>query len=265
MPSQYSPGLGQWDLNSPWSSNIINQGVRNTQSFLQADPSMFYGQETGYLTNQLKGIIEGGLDPALMQLLGVGRQNISREGDTARRNINQSLASSGFRGSGANLMNDVFGTQSNAFGNLNASIGQLGMQNRQNAIEQLLGLNQLQTGVNVNLASQQANAAQGLYGLGESRNRSDFAAGQQPSEVGQIFGSIASALPYAAIALSDKKVKEYIKYTDEKTKDGIPIVEFNYKGNDQRFRGVIAQDVEKIRPDAVIEIQGLKHVNYGVL
>ena len=70
--------------------------------------------------------------------------------------------------------------------------------------------------------------------------------------------------PLAFLA-SDIKVKENIDYTGEYTKDGIPIVNFNYIGNSKRFRGVIAQDVEKVRPDAVIEINGIKHVYYGRL
>jgi hypothetical protein len=64
---------------------------------------------------------------------------------------------------------------------------------------------------------------------------------------------------------SDKRLKEKISYTGEKTKDGIPVAEFNFKGSDDRFRGVIAQDVEKIRPDAVMEIDNIKYVDYSSL
>lgn len=77
-------------------------------------------------------------------------------------------------------------------------------------------------------------------------------------------GGASAMIPIAAMA-SDIRLKENIFYTDEKTKDGIPIVEFNFKNNNQRCRGVIAQDVEMIRPDAVTEIEGIKYVYYGSL
>lgn len=75
-------------------------------------------------------------------------------------------------------------------------------------------------------------------------------------------GSAAAGAGAAAgaVALSDKKLKENIEYTGEKTKEGIPIAEYNYKGGPQRFRGVIAQDVEKIKPSAVV-----KAVDYSKL
>jgi hypothetical protein len=50
---------------------------------------------------------------------------------------------------------------------------------------------------------------------------------------------------------SDERMKENIVDTGERTRDDIPIVTFNYKDGFTRFRGVIAQMVEKIRPDAV--------------
>ena len=78
-------------------------------------------------------------------------------------------------------------------------------------------------------------------------------------------GGAASAAPMLPAMASDVRLKENIHYTDEITKDGIPVAEFNFKGYQGRFRGVIAQDVEKKRPDAVVEISGYKHVYYDML
>jgi len=64
---------------------------------------------------------------------------------------------------------------------------------------------------------------------------------------------------------SDIRLKENIEDTGEKTKDGIRIVDFNFKGESQRHRGVIAQEVEKVRPDLVSEMNGYLAVNYGGL
>lgn len=78
-------------------------------------------------------------------------------------------------------------------------------------------------------------------------------------------GGASAAMALPAVAMSDVRFKENITYTGKETKDGIPIVEFNYINSDQRYRGVIAQDAEEKRPDAVTEINGYKYVYYGAL
>lgn len=61
---------------------------------------------------------------------------------------------------------------------------------------------------------------------------------------------------------SDRRLKENIK-TIAHTNAGIPIVQYNYKGHPGRTQiGLIAQDVEKKRPDAVGLSQGYKTVDY---
>ncbi|MCZ2328879.1 tail fiber domain-containing protein [Bartonella sp. F02] len=51
------------------------------------------------------------------------------------------------------------------------------------------------------------------------------------------------------IGLSDIRVKENIVRAGEK--NGYPLYEFNYHNNPQRYRGVMAQDVVRLNPDAV--------------
>jgi hypothetical protein len=71
--------------------------------------------------------------------------------------------------------------------------------------------------------------------------------------------SIASLFP------SDIRIKENI--TPDGTWKGFDVYTYNFKYNDpsHRSRGVMAQEVEQTRPDAVVEIDGVKHVDYGVL
>jgi hypothetical protein len=80
-------------------------------------------------------------------------------------------------------------------------------------------------------------------------------------------GRLASAAAPAAIAASDERVKKNIKKIGEK--NGFNWYEFEYKDGyglpEGKQEGVIAQEVEKVIPDAVIEINGIKHVNYGML
>ena len=82
-----------------------------------------------------------------------------------------------------------------------------------------------------------------------------------PSSLDTI-GKVASI---ASLFMSDIRIKENI--TPDGTWNGFNVYTYNYKYNDpsHRSRGVMAQEVELTRPDAVVEIDGVKHVNYGVL
>jgi len=70
-------------------------------------------------------------------------------------------------------------------------------------------------------------------------------------------GQLVSMFP------SDVRIKENI--VPDGTWKGHNVYHFNYVWDDVRRRGVMAQEVEQTRPDAVIEIDGIKHVNYGAL
>jgi len=67
----------------------------------------------------------------------------------------------------------------------------------------------------------------------------------------------------AGLMTSDIRAKENI--TPDGTWKGHNVYHFNYIGDGLRRRGVMAQEVEQTRPDAVMEIDGIKRVNYGVL
>jgi len=62
---------------------------------------------------------------------------------------------------------------------------------------------------------------------------------------------------------SDIRIKENIK--PDGTWKGHNVYTYNFKGSNTRSRGVMAQEIEITRPDAVMEIEGIKHVNYGIL
>lgn len=88
----------------------------------------------------------------------------------------------------------------------------------------------------------------------------------QPGPSGlQTIGQIASiAAPFMT---SDARIKENIEY-DGTYRSGIReynVYNYNYVGDDTPRRGVMAQEVELINPDAVGEIDGIKFVNYGAL
>ena len=65
----------------------------------------------------------------------------------------------------------------------------------------------------------------------------------------------------AAYLLSDRRYKEDIEPVGI-LNNGLIVYLFRYKGQDVYQIGLIAQEVEKINPNAVKEFDGIKHVNY---
>lgn len=82
----------------------------------------------------------------------------------------------------------------------------------------------------------------------------------QPSTSSQVLGGIGSAVGLLAM-FSDKNVKENIKRVG-KTNDGQHIYLYNYKGDPTPRIGLMAQEVERVHPEAVTEINGIKAVDY---
>lgn len=108
-----------------------------------------------------------------------------------------------------------------------------------------LGANQLASNNYANQLSaynaqqqQQSNMLSGLFGLGRT------AAG--------LFG------------LSERSFKENISPIGT-LDNGIKFYTFNYKGDDNTVIGAMADEVEKIIPEAVIKINGIRYVNYAMV
>ena len=74
--------------------------------------------------------------------------------------------------------------------------------------------------------------------------------------------SMASII--GALRTSDVRVKRNIVPEGTSWK-GLDVYTYNYLGQSTRRRGVMAQDVEKIYPDSVVELGGVKHVDYGAI
>jgi hypothetical protein len=65
--------------------------------------------------------------------------------------------------------------------------------------------------------------------------------------------------------LSDRRMKKDIEMVGH-APNGLPVYLYRYIGNDgaPREMGLMAQDVEKVKPEAVTTIGGMKHVNYDL-
>ena len=60
---------------------------------------------------------------------------------------------------------------------------------------------------------------------------------------------------------SDMRVKQNIRQVGA-LENGLPVYAFQYVWGGPTIIGLMAQDVEQVNPDAVVEIGGIKHVNY---
>lgn len=68
----------------------------------------------------------------------------------------------------------------------------------------------------------------------------------------------------SSLAFSDIRLKENIIHIGEE--NGYPLYLFNYRGSDQKHIGVMAQDVMKVQPEAVVETpSGYLAVNYDLI
>jgi hypothetical protein len=77
----------------------------------------------------------------------------------------------------------------------------------------------------------------------------------------QIFGG---AMQGASSFFSDVRLKENIERIGT-ADEGYGIYRYNYKGDDTPLIGVLAQEVEQVRPEAVGEVAGFKTVNYKMI
>lgn len=103
-----------------------------------------------------------------------------------------------------------------------------------------------------------------MQGLGNILNNQTSAWNTGVNATGEMWGA---ALGAAGAKMSDIRVKENIERVGVHFRTGLPVYEFNYIHiPGKRFRGVMAQDVEQVFPDAVETMHdGIKAVNYAML
>lgn len=161
----------------------------------------------------------------------------------------------------------------------NAMIAGLPLLDRQdNSIMNLVNLGQnsaaLSGSSSANLLTQAGNAqAAGLVGgaNADAQGRSQFLGILGGAGGGALLGSAGMLGGLGAaggaglgglMALCDERAKEDIREVGQ-LDSGLKVYVFKYKGDDMPYIGVMAQEAEKIFPDAVKEINGLKHVDYA--
>lgn len=116
--------------------------------------------------------------------------------------------------------------------------------------------------------------AAGANTIGSGRNMLQSGLGNILSTQGSVYSaSMQQEDPFASIIgtgigayFSDRRLKEKITLIGVDEKTGLNIYEFNYIGDERRYRGVMADEVEKTVPEAVAtRPDGYKLVNYSML
>lgn len=248
-----------YDTNQQTDQNLADIG-RDQSNFLKGYMGQPFQADTGAIESRL---------------FELGSQTLDPRFERQRDDLETRLSNQGIKlGSAAydRAMNEMRTSQDSAYTDL-------ALRGRGQAFSELQALrNQpineisaLQSGSQVSMPNFATNQPAQIpttdnAGLINQNYQSRLAAWQQDQAnrggmLGGLF-QLGGTLGGAAI-MSDERVKENIKKVG-KTDDGQNIYSFSYKGGGPIQIGLMAQEVEKKKPQAVEEIGGIKHVNYGI-
>lgn len=87
---------------------------------------------------------------------------------------------------------------------------------------------------------------------------------QTQSQNAGLMGMLGFGLQAAPLLFSDRRLKEDIEKVG-KTDDGLPVYTYRYKGSPTVHMGVMAQEVQKKKPEAVHKVGGFLAVDYGAI
>lgn len=280
-------------------NEVQQQGVSQTQKYAEA--AQPYYQTAAGLTQQAvdatkpltaaqiqqyqNPYVQSVVDPTLAALRQQQAQD--RQAQSA-----QAIRSGAFGGERAGLQRAVLGgqqelAQAQAISPLYAqaynSALAAAQQQQGQRVSGLMGAGQQIAGIGTGAQAAGLQGAQAVIGAGtlgqQTQQALDTAKYQQflqergyPFQVAQFLANIAEgtgALSGSTTTttqptsfFSDERLKHDIKKIG-KTNDGLPIYSFKYNGDDRTQIGLMAQDVEKKRPEAVGLAGGYKTVDYA--
>jgi len=85
-----------------------------------------------------------------------------------------------------------------------------------------------------------------------------------PDQTGAVIGAIMQAVMMAAMSASDIRLKKNIKPIG--TYKGFDVIEFEYLWGNEKNTGLIAQQVQKVKPEAVGKLpNGYLYINYALV
>lgn len=215
-----------------------------------------------------------GLNPALaarmvLQARTAGQANVANQAATLRAQESQAAmageagalqaqaqAETAGRAQAGNVLQTAGGLETTQAGQAITNLQQAqALQQRTDEANAALNLQAQELDLRQQLANQQAE-------MEAQRINAGIASGNAQTAAQGEGGLISAAGSAAMMALSDKRFKTDIEREDEEALPGVPKATFKYKGSDQEMEGVIAQDVEKVRPDLVAKDEdGMRYVH----
>ena len=123
------------------------------------------------------------------------------------------------------------------------------------------GIAGLGTGISEGLAGLGGGISEGLGSLFASGAGEGAAAAGAGEGLATFGTALMEAFPAFFAMFSDERLKENKQRAGE-LYDGTPVWAYNYIGDPTPRIGLMAQEVEQIRPDAVFDIGGVKAVRY---
>lgn len=230
------------------SDAAITQGL-SKQMAMNARMRSRYGLASSGFDADLS---DAGLDAVRMRVAasGMARQAAKDEGLRLTDRANNALA--GYPAMASGLTGSAAG-----FGGLGLNYANAGLAGMNSGFQAAGGM-----------AGQMGNNAAGMYGaMGSYKNGQDqIAASSDPFNT--ILGAAAGVgTSWALGKFSDRRLKEHIRLVGQDAATGLNLYEFSYiGGDDRRFRGVMADEVEPRFPEAVhYNALGYASVNYDLL
>lgn len=244
--------------NNPWSGvqpyllDLFQRG----QSSLDAGTPLT-GQAAGTVSGMLSpGFLNPANNPAFRDsvndALGLARSQFAGQyGGPAGQNLgNSGYQESLARGLGAAATN-AYADQYNR--NLSAQLG---------AVSAAPGLDAAASPFS-NLEHYKSLLSLGLpFGQSSTQGTGTNQTPYYQNNTAQTLGIAATALPF--LMMSDVRTKENIERVG--THDsGAGLYKYNYKGNPTPQIGVLAQEMEQVKPEAVHEIDGIRYVDFRMI
>jgi hypothetical protein len=187
----------------------------------------------------------------------------NQQNDTLAKNLNNLYGQTYYnnynteRGNQMNAINQAPQYAAQDYTNLDAlsNVGAAQDANSQNVLNADIDRWNYNQNLDANKLQQYMGLVQGNYGGTSSTTT--------PSSGSNMFGNLLSVAGLGASFFSDKTLKENIE--PRGTENGHNVYEFNYIGDGTKYIGVMAQEVEITRPDAVREFDGFKMVDYDAI
>lgn len=246
------------------------QAIYDTTLGTQQNLADLAQQQSGFLKDYMAQPVDLSNEATEARLYELGSQRLDPRFARQEQDLRTNLINRGIReGSAAwtNAMSDLNAGRNDAYNQLllqgrgQATQEALAERNQPiNEIAALMSGSQVSQPnfVNPNMPTIPTTDNAGL--INQNYQQKQQNAQQQNAFMQNIMGGLFG-LGSAGIMASDERVKDDIKKVGE-TNDDQPIYQFRYKGSPMMQLGLMAQEVEKKKPAAVVEVGGIKHVDY---